>query len=114
MFSSDIKIASRGYHVYRNSTWQNGKSGDKVKVEIETNKSSKSIDPYTCAIKIKHKCFETWVTVGHIPMEISRLCYFFLKEGGNITGHLICTIKCQSISDSCRWFRGSVAVNFFR
>ena len=91
MFSSDIKIASRGYHVYRNSTWQNGKSGDKVKVEIETNKSSKSIDPYTCAIKIKHKCFETWVTVGHIPMEISRLCYFFLKEGGNITGHLICT-----------------------
>ena len=77
--------------MYHNSTWQNGKSRDKVKVEIETNKSSKSINPYACAIKIKHKCFETWLTVGHIPMEISRLCYFFLKEGGNITGHLICT-----------------------
>ena len=27
----------------------------------------------------------------HIPREISRHCYFFLKEGGNITGHLIYT-----------------------
>ena len=30
--------------MYRNSTWQNAKSVDKVKVEIEMNKSSKSID----------------------------------------------------------------------
>ena len=29
--------------------------------------------------------------MGHIPREISRHCYVFLKEGGNITGHLICT-----------------------
>ena len=28
---------------------------DKVKVEIKRNKSSKSIDPYACAIKIKYK-----------------------------------------------------------
>ena len=53
MCSFDSKIASRGYHVYRNSTWQDAKSGDKVEVEIEANKSSKSIDPYACAIKIK-------------------------------------------------------------
>ena len=53
MCSFDSKIASRGYHVYRHSLRQNAKSSDKVKVEIETNKSSKSIDPYACAIKIK-------------------------------------------------------------
>ena len=53
MYSFHSKIASRGHHVYRNSTWRNAKSGDKVKVEIETNKLSKSIDPYVCAIKIK-------------------------------------------------------------
>ena len=41
MYSFDSKIASRGYHVYRNSAWQNAKSGHKVKVEIETNKYSK-------------------------------------------------------------------------
>ena len=91
MYSFHSKIASRGHHVYRNSTWRNAKSGDKVKVEIETNKLSKSIDPYVCAIKIKHMFFDTSLTVGHIPREISRHSYFFPKEGGNITGHLICT-----------------------
>ena len=35
--------------------------------------------------------FSTWLAVGYIPREVSRHCYFFLKEGGNITGHLICT-----------------------
>ena len=59
MYSFDSKIASRGYHVYRNSTWQNAKSGDNRLVEIETNKSSKSIDPYVCSIKIKHEFFKT-------------------------------------------------------
>ena len=90
MYSFDSKIACRGYHVYRNSTWQNAKSGDKVKVEIETNKSSKLIDPYACAIKIKHKLFDTWLTVGHFSKGNTRHCYFLLKEDGNITGHLIC------------------------
>ena len=84
MCSFDSKIASRGYHVYRHSLRQNAKSSDKVKIEIETNKSSKSIDSYACAIKIKHKYFDTWLTVGHIPREISRHSYFFLKECGNI------------------------------
>ena len=91
MYSFHSKIASREYHVHRNSTWQNAKSGYKVKVEIETNKSSKSINRYVCAIKIKHMFFDTSLTVGHIPREISRHSYFFPKEGGNITGHLICT-----------------------
>ena len=91
MYSFDSKITSRGYHLYRNSTWQNAKPGDKVKMEIETNKSLKSIDPYACVIKIKHKFFDTWLIVGHIPRELIRYRYFCLKEGGNITGHLICT-----------------------
>ena len=54
----------------------------------------------------------TWLAVGHIPRQISRHCYIFLKEGGNITGHLICT-NYKSISDSYWWFRGSIAANFF-
>ena len=77
MYSFDSKIACRGYHVYRNSIWQNAKSGDKVKVEIETNKSSKLIDPYACAIKLKHKFFDTWLTVGHFPSEIHFIAIFF-------------------------------------
>ena len=77
--------------MYRNFTWQNAKPGDNRLVETETNKSSKSIDPYVCSIKIKHKFFDTWLAVGHLPRQISCHCYIFLKEGGNITGHLICT-----------------------
>ena len=91
MYSFDSKIASRGYHMHRKSTWENAKSGDEVKMEIETNKSSKSIDAYACTIKIKHKFFDTWLTVGHNPREISCHCYFVLKESGNIAGHFICT-----------------------
>ena len=91
MYPFDCKVVSRGYRVYRNSTWQNVKSGGKVKVKIKTNKPSKSIDPYACTIKIKHKFFDTWLTVGHNPREISCHCYFFLKESGNIAGHFICT-----------------------
>ena len=69
MYPFDCKVVSRGYRVYRNSTWQNVKSGGKVKVKIKTNKPSKSIDPYACTIKIKHKFFDTWLTVGHIILE---------------------------------------------
>ena len=74
MYSFDSKISSIGHHVYHNSTCPNAKSGDIVKVEIETNKSWKSIDPYACAIKLKHKSFATWLTVGHNPREISCHC----------------------------------------
>ena len=77
--------------MYCDSTWQNVKPGHKLKVERETNKSLKSIDPYASAIKIKHQLFNTFLTVGHIPREISRHCYLFIEAGGNITTHLIFT-----------------------
>ena len=57
----------------------------------EKRESSKSIDPYACAIKIKHQFFDTCLTVRHIPRDISCHCYFFIEEDGNITRHLIST-----------------------
>ena len=86
------KIASRGYLEYRNTTWKNAKAGQRVKVEKEMNAKSKSIDPYACAIKTKNPFFVNWITVGHIPREISRHCYYFMEEeGGMIFGHLLST-----------------------
>ena len=41
---------------------------------------SLSTDPYPCAIKERHSYFVGWKTVGHIPREISRYIYFFVKE----------------------------------
>ena len=78
--------------MHRNSTRQNTKPGHKLKVESETKKSSKFIDPYACAIEIKHQFLDTWLIVGHIPREISLHCYFFMAEGDNITGHMTSTI----------------------
>ena len=84
--------------MYCNSTRQNAKPGHKLRVERETNKLSKSIDQYTCAIKIKHQFFDTWFTVGHIPREISCHYYIFMEEGGNITGNLVsATYKVSAI-----------------
>ena len=36
-YSFEAKIAPRGYHVYKNTTWVNAKEGDEVQVEIDTN-----------------------------------------------------------------------------
>ena len=85
--SFQAKVASRGYHVYKETTWRNAMENEKVTVAIESNEASKQIDPYCCAIQIKSG--ESVVTFGHITREISRHCYFFLKEkGGEINGNV--------------------------
>ena len=50
-YSYEAKIASRGYHVYKKTTWTNARVGHKVKVGLETNKQSIKIGPYACAEK---------------------------------------------------------------
>ena len=48
------KITSRGYHVFKETTWNNVKEGDSVKVDLENNKLSKNVDPYACGICAKN------------------------------------------------------------
>ena len=82
-------IASRGYHTYKETTWSNAKVNKKVKIEIEPNQSSIAIDPYAFAVKAKEKYFDGWRTIAHVPREISRYIYFFIKkENGKITGNV--------------------------
>lgn len=82
-----VKIASRGFHVYKETTWKGIKVGDEVEVVIEKSKLSKEIDPYCCAFKIQNPFFTVLETVGHIPREISRHVHFFLlTEGGKVSG----------------------------
>ena len=45
-----------------------------------------AIDPYACAVKTKEKYIDGWKTAGHIPREILRYIYLFIKkENGKIT-----------------------------
>ena len=62
----------------------------KSHVAIESTEALNQIDPYRCTIQTKSG--ESVVTVGHIPREISRHCYFFLKEeGGEINVNVFST-----------------------
>lgn len=51
----------------KNLNWENVKAGEKVTIEIETEKAMVR-DPGKLA------------TLSHIPMDISRYVYFFLEE----------------------------------
>ena len=59
--------------------------------ESKSRKGDKCYVDYACAIKIKNRFFDNWITVGHIPREISHHCYFFMKEGAQISGYLVST-----------------------
>ena len=84
-----MTIASRWYHVYKDTTWSNAKVNEKVKTEIKTNQSSIANDRYACALKAKEKYFDGWKTVGYVSREILRYIYFFIKkENGKITGNV--------------------------
>ena len=54
-FSFPAKVASRCYHVYKETTWRNAMINEKVTVAIESNEASKQIKPYCCAIQTKSR-----------------------------------------------------------
>ena len=64
------------------------KKEKKLQSRWKQKKSSLEVDPYACAIKIKNRFFDSLITVGHIPHEISRHVNSFIKtEGGKVIGH---------------------------
>ena len=85
IYSFQAIVAARGYHIYKNTTWNQTKVGDKVLIEIENDKKSKEIDPFCCLIRILVN--KQIKIVGHIPREISCHVYVFLKDQrGKIDG----------------------------
>ena len=88
-YSFKAKIPSRGYQVFKETTWNNVKEGGSVRVDLETNKVSKYVDPYACA---KTQFFNSWKTVGHIQEKILVMFIIFFKtEGGFVNGSVIST-----------------------
>jgi len=86
MNSFSAEIGSRGYHVYRDTTWRNISLHQQVGVAKETNELSIEKDPYCCKITITRVDRIGPVTVGHIPRELSRFVFYFLHEGGSVFG----------------------------
>ena len=81
-------IASRGFHVYKATDWTKAEPGERVTVERETSAESLKIDRFSCAVcRLKKEgVFPVKVTCGHIPLEVSKLCHYFMVHGGLITG----------------------------
>ena len=72
------KIASSGFHIFKNTVWKNVKTGWESSLKIETNEPSKKIDTHCCAIKAL--IFGKLETVGHIPREVSRHVFLLIGE----------------------------------
>ena len=74
------------------TTWNNVKERDSVRVALETSKLSKDVDPYACAVREKNPFFKSWKAVGHILREISRHAHYLIEtEGGFVNGSVIST-----------------------
>ena len=58
----------------------------------EVNNISIDIDPYCCRIIIKRVARIAPVTVGHVPRELSRFVFYFIQEGGQVTGTIASTL----------------------
>ena len=64
-------IGSRGYLLYRYSTWENIKKNRQVALYIDQNSTAICIFP-------RDNCI--------VPLELSRIFYSFIKRGGKVSG----------------------------
>ena len=90
MHSFSTDVSSRRYHVYHEASLKNIHLHQHVVVLKEVNNISIDIDPY-CRITIKRADRIGSVTVGHVPRELSRFIFYFIQEGGSVTGTVAST-----------------------
>ena len=87
-------FGSRGWHVYQKQTWKNPKKDEALSFKKETDPVALRFDPFSVAFTRKSIEYLTSLTVGHIPLEISRFVYFFLERGGKVEAKIYRT-KCE-------------------
>ena len=73
------RLPSRGYHHYKVITWPDIYDGEKLTIHREANDESLQHDRYACAVKRikagRGLLVAQLVTVGRVPLEVSKLCY---------------------------------------
>ena len=73
-----VKTAVRGYHVYQ-GVWEPAR-GD---LFVCLHESENRHDRYAMAV---YRSETPGVVVGHLPKEISKMCYYFIRHDGKISG----------------------------
>ena len=86
-------IGSCGWHVYQKSIWKNPKKDEALSFKKETDLVALRLDLYVIAFTRKSIEYLTPLTVGHVPLEISKFVYFFLERGGKMAAEVYRT-KC--------------------
>ena len=87
------------------------KQGDFVTVEIETDKESKKIDPYCCAIKAMVDIPPRLKTVGHVLRQILRHIFFLFERRERKSRWLRIFYAISTVSNSCRRVRNPTKTN---
>ena len=82
-------VGSRGFHQYKDSTWRSPSLSDKLSLLPQPHNPE---DKHAVAV-VKG---DDQIVVGHLPREISRQCFWFLKLGGWTTVKLQSTTIYQS------------------
>ena len=87
-FSFQIKVASREFHIYKNTTREDVNIRQEISVQLEANAGSTKIDPYCCAIKtmVSGKL----ETVG-LQGRFQDIYFYIKEEGGRIDGSVLST-----------------------
>ena len=73
-----VKTAVLGYHVYQ-GVWEPAR-GD---LFVCLHESENRHDRYAMAV---YRSETPGVVVGHLPKEISKMCYYFIRHDGKISG----------------------------
>ena len=76
-FNFQTKVASRGFHICKNTALRNFNIGQEISVQLETSEDSKKVDPYCCAIKTMAS--GKLETIDHISREVLGHTYFYIK-----------------------------------
>ena len=69
-------VASKGYSVYKNTSWTIAKVEQKVMMELETKRWLLETDPYACAIRMKNKFFEDFI----FHVKYHGMCSLFYQD----------------------------------
>ena len=82
MYYFQENVGSKARHVYNDRMETD--TCKPITVSKELNATSMQHDLYCCRITIQSRDKFGTVTVRHIPRELSRFAFFFLKVGGAV------------------------------
>ena len=113
MYNLKAIIVSRGYHIYKETSWWIGKINEEVKVELETNTTFVVSRPLRVCHKNKEFLFQ-WLENSrrHSTRNISlRLFFHQRRKRERFWNYKV--LKIQVVPNSFRWIKSPSVIKGF-